>query len=209
MPVKFICPHCETLLRVTRRKIGVSVECPTCGDPCVVPEQRAAAAGVARKKVAHRRKDVIADEPSGDALAAFESLDRLLPPAHSSPHAARAPAAASTQRRNGSRQTQAVGSAPANRISESPRLENFAGSSLSSSGRKPVAAGELVVISRRAVYLQAACIPLLLMIGMAVGYFLGRSHSAVPATSTEITAPLPADSEERKRMDEWLFKDAA
>ena len=37
MPIRFVCPYCERLLSISRRKIGSVIECPICRGQVGVP----------------------------------------------------------------------------------------------------------------------------------------------------------------------------
>lgn len=43
MPIKFRCPVCEGMLSIARRKAGMQVVCPKCGDEVTVPDADLAA----------------------------------------------------------------------------------------------------------------------------------------------------------------------
>ena len=67
MPVRFRCHHCNQLLGIARRKIGMDVQCPTCHNKVLVPP--------------HDAPDV--DQPTikKDPLFEGSDLDALLQPA--------------------------------------------------------------------------------------------------------------------------------
>jgi phage FluMu protein Com len=39
MPIRFRCSHCDRLLGIARRKAGVQIHCPQCGETVTVPQQ--------------------------------------------------------------------------------------------------------------------------------------------------------------------------
>jgi biopolymer transport protein ExbD len=39
MPIRFRCRHCSGLMSISTRKIGATIDCPTCAQPVVVPAQ--------------------------------------------------------------------------------------------------------------------------------------------------------------------------
>jgi phage FluMu protein Com len=67
MPVRFRCQHCNQLLGIARRKIGMEVSCPTCRNKVVVPPTDA--------------PDVDRPAAKQDPLFEGSDLDRLLQPA--------------------------------------------------------------------------------------------------------------------------------
>jgi hypothetical protein len=68
MPVQFVCPQCNQLLSVGRRKIGMEVNCPRCQRSITVPTQEAAAVSVAMKQS-------LRSPPTEEPLAEFIVYD--------------------------------------------------------------------------------------------------------------------------------------
>jgi hypothetical protein len=67
MPVRFRCRHCNQLLGIARRKIGIEVSCPTCHNAVVVPPNDS--------------PDVDQPAPKPNPMFEGSDLDALLQPA--------------------------------------------------------------------------------------------------------------------------------
>ncbi len=73
MPVRFHCPQCQTLLSVTRRKIGEVLPCPKCGAIQLVPKRDALSGKILQRKV--RQVAETGGEPSGFHSTQVTSVD--------------------------------------------------------------------------------------------------------------------------------------
>ncbi len=71
MSIKFICDHCDQVLKVSSKKIGSKARCPKCKNSLTVPTEAEAAQSVARYKQA--RQD--SGEEVVDPFAAFTVYD--------------------------------------------------------------------------------------------------------------------------------------
>ncbi|MDA7979046.1 MAG: hypothetical protein MPJ50_09795 [Pirellulales bacterium] len=84
MPVKFVCDECRRVLSVSRRKIGVSVNCPCCGKGVHVPTEADAKARIdaleERRRLRRLKRELkfpelaVFDEPHGASAAPKNSL---------------------------------------------------------------------------------------------------------------------------------------
>ena len=74
MPVRFRCKHCNQLLGIARRKIGMEVDCPTCHNKVVVPPADSADADQPT-----RRKEALFEGSDLDALLQPDAAPALAP----------------------------------------------------------------------------------------------------------------------------------
>ena len=70
MPFKFICGHCDQVLKASSKKIGLKAKCPKCKKTITVPNEKEAAARVAKFKATRKPT---ANQP--DPFAEFQVFD--------------------------------------------------------------------------------------------------------------------------------------
>lgn len=160
MPVHFACKQCHQLLSVTRRKIGSEVVCPKCGRSSTVPDEETAAAGVAMiRSAAADTATHVAPE-----LIVYDDVDELIAAPRSSTSI------------NGS-----IHSAAMSTSSTSAGRTTVA----SRSGSASTPQGGMLLLSRRAVYVQGLLFCLIALVGFGLGYLIGRSHGPTAAMDAE------------------------
>ena len=54
MPFKFICEHCDQVLKASSKKVGLRAKCPKCKSTIKVPDEKEAAARVAKFKASQK-----------------------------------------------------------------------------------------------------------------------------------------------------------
>lgn len=184
MPVRFFCQRCHQLLSVGRRKIGAQVSCPTCGSSNVVPDQWSAQAGVAM---------ATSVRPAANPLAlpefvVYEDLpthhQRLLPgPVAGLDIPGGTTGSCDPAAANRRRHPDAGGAG---------RVDN----ALRPAASPPWTRGNWVLLSRRAVYAQAALLATVALVFGLAGFFIGRSRQptspAQPVESVVVSGQLSA-----------------
>ena len=198
MPVQFLCPQCRQLLSVGTRKIGSSVNCPRCGTATIVPEQQAAAADVSAAK---------AQRPEGGAgmveLVVFDDVPDLLgqnpaspPPAYGAAPSYGAASPYGTGAGYGG--SPAYGSTPAYSASPSTWQAPAAGGAGATSPgagglptniapRRPGLglAQDLLLVSRKAVYVQGVLFLVVAAGAFGLGYLIGRGQGSAAADNAQ------------------------
>jgi hypothetical protein len=152
MPVDFICPQCQQLLAVPRRKVGTTIDCPRCGEPALV-EPALVEAGQA---------SVVARGKAGPMAGAFDEIV-LMP---SSPPLTVAPPPSALPRTalpKTARPPQSWTDPVEPRESRPQRL----------TGRVE-SYDDMLLISRRIVYMQAVLFCVVAGVAFAAGWLLAR-----------------------------------
>jgi hypothetical protein len=213
MPVVFLCQNCRSRLKVTRRKIGTQVECPRCRVPVTVPAADAASAAVSMAEgerpassgdlfpefavfdeqlpapapsslpppppaASKSRRDRARDTPSRSNGDSSHELLADTPPAPSKQHGPRALPPAPVD----------PPVAPSKKPTARPSAASPHALGVLKRDDQPSSYSEVLLIRRRTLYLQAALICLMAVVGLLGGYFIGRSIGPVQ------TAPPTADS---------------
>ncbi|MGE0608808.1 MAG: hypothetical protein AB7O62_17065 [Pirellulales bacterium] len=156
MPIEFVCDHCQGLLKVGRRKIGVEVTCPKCGGKVFVPDEVAAGVAVAlRQATKHSGQDdgareffVYDDPPLPDASAGLPGSGSTRLPSTGQPASHSAPGQVLPPRH--------LGRATSSRES-------------------------MLLISRGTLYMQAALFVVLGGFAFLAGYLIGRGREPLPS----------------------------
>jgi DNA-directed RNA polymerase subunit RPC12/RpoP len=202
MPVQFTCSNCRRTLSVARRKSGTTVACPKCGQANLVPQSPGSDPPSDVKLVSPTPAIIPPPVPS-DTLAnvataaapvnEFSFFDDIpvligetepsapsqrIPPLPSAPFPA---SSIATDLNSGNAITDGqpaitVASAP-------PRRE-----------RQPT--GAVLLVTRQAVYAQAALMAALLVLAFLAGFFIGRGQRDVetsPPAQAERPEPDAAD----------------
>lgn len=168
MPVQFVCSACRQLLSVGRKKIGALVPCPRCGVSNVVPDEATAAEAVAQLRATRGgelMELVVYDDdpelPPGAAPMRPPAYSASLPPAASgAPPAALAPQPAAA--------SWIPASAPQPQPATSYAWQRAADYASIPPGKR------MLLVSRNAIYAQAALFVLLGVVTFATGYMMGR-----------------------------------
>lgn len=148
MPVRFPCPQCHQVLSVTRRKIGMSVDCPRCGSSNLVPDEETGAASVA---------NVMISRPASgpqliSELIVYDDVPSLIGENLTSQSTATAPSVAPS-------------------VSETAASSN--GRSTSSAASQALNS-DMLLISRRTLYFQGVLFVIVAAAAFSAGFFIGR-----------------------------------
>ena len=206
MPVEFSCQKCRRRLSVTQRKRGAVVNCPKCGQPNVVPQERpdspsdamAALAKAATAQPAIPEILVFDDVPeliAQQESAAIPSVSASLSAAASSQTPSAKPfefAAAGGETAGAPAKPEQAGPPLApptpwmNPVERSaPSVSRVAeGSAL----YKPRPLDALLVLSRRAVYALAGLLFGLSLLAFTAGFLIGRGRRPAPLEAADADA---------------------
>jgi phage FluMu protein Com len=146
MAIRFHCQRCRQLLGIASRKAGSEIECPKCGWSQLVPNEEAAAAALAMDRFASNREAV----ETASELTVYDDL----------------PAAIETPPPVGGHQATPEISAPPAAPQSSARSGLRAG--------QPLPSG-MILYPRRTLYVQAALLLILFLVGFGSGYIIGHS----------------------------------
>jgi hypothetical protein len=152
MPVQFVCPHCTQLLSVGSRKIGTAVACPRCRRDVIVPDQEAASVSVAMRQAQK--------EPPEAPLPEFMVYDE--PPAAELD----APPIIITDTHITRLAAPPARKEPRPEPATSPLWQKLPGQ------REP-----MLLLSRRALFLQAGILAAMTLVAFGLGYLVGFEFS--------------------------------
>lgn len=211
MPVQFSCQKCRRRLSVTQRKRGAVVNCPKCGQPNVVPQERGASASEAMAALAEGAElqpaipevivfddvpELIADEQRR-SIPTIQASPPDAPPASRQPDGNASPAetsastpAPASEKVGSSSATPAPWLDPVERLAPSVSRTSAAASRL-----KPRPEDALLLLSRRAVFALAGLLFALSLGAFTAGYLIGRGRR-VPQGE-----PAGADEDADARAD--------
>lgn len=223
MPVQFLCTHCHRRLSVGHRKAGTTVDCPKCRQPNVVPgsslsaDEKHATAGPpensAPPQPAFRAESAAAAPDCSDPIinfvaptdAAFDDVlqlitdrettaaPRMAPPAQAAPPGVPAEVL---------RDVPVVVVAAPPPIPPVVAFDSRPAASAAGSGRGGVARRgrqdeAVLLITRKAVYAQAALTLGLVILAFLAGLLIGRSNRPVATVSSDknkaSAEPVPLD----------------
>lgn len=166
MPVQFVCPACAQLLSVGSRKIGTEVACPRCRRNVTVPDPETAAASVAMRQ-AQRTSSPEAPLPEFMVFDEPASVESDAPPIIVT-DAPRTMPAATTKRE------------PPLPSRQAERAPGALWKSLPGEAR-----GEpMLLVSRRALYVQAGILAATTLAAFGLGYLVG--YGVAPETTAGV-----------------------
>jgi hypothetical protein len=212
MPVQFTCSHCRRRLSVGQRKVGTTVACPKCGLPNVVPKPSvesadapaapqsiiagepgsATAAGISPAPV----QPSTVPPPALAADAAFDDVLRLL--TENEPSLPKAATAVMQPAPPSPPPAQLAPAMPA--VTAPPPIPPLLAIDARLPSPPPVTArgaaprrgrrddGSVLLITRKALYAQAAIVGTLVLIAFFAGLTIGRSGRSAARSAAETKA---------------------
>lgn len=201
MPVQFHCTQCRRTLSVGQRKVGATVACPKCGAPNTVPRPERAlaspvAAGLTESAPAPTMPGSAApDSPVFPEAVVFDDIPDLIAMIDSMPVASStAPAVPPTSEAPATVAPPAppalgeilLPSAP--QLVPSPPVSSVRSTGPGRRGRDNDA---MLLVSRKAVYAQAALMAVVALAALAAGYLIGRGARTTAPSSDEVAAGDP------------------
>lgn len=201
MPVQFHCTQCRRTLSVGQRKVGATVACPKCGAPNTVPRpERSQAAPVAASMTESAPApttpgSAAPDSPAIPEAVVFDDIPELIamidsmpvasstasaiPPASEAPAAVAPPAPPVLGE-------MLLPSVP--RRGPSPPVSSARSSGAIRRGRDNDA---MLLVSRTAVYAQAALMAVVALAALTAGYLIGRGARSTAPSSDAVAAGEP------------------
>ncbi len=150
MPIRFRCKRCHQVLGITSRKAGSAIECPKCGFGQIVPSEEAAAAAMALSGRSNGPPVIDAD----DDLTVYDDAPEPVEVV-----AKRQPLTAPS-------------SAPVPPVAPPP--VGASREANSSAGRVSAVPGGMILLPRRALFVQGWLVVCLAIVFFGAGYFIGR-----------------------------------
>jgi hypothetical protein len=209
MPVQFVCTHCHRRLSVGHRKAGTTVACPKCGQPNVVPGSAVgtnepetpivppASGDIAPLEVASHspgaeavQADKIIGTPSVEDAAFDDVLQLISGEGTTTSHIALAPAPAAKK------VEEFAGSTPTIVVSAPPPIPPIVALNPPPLSAPPVSArgaaarhvrrdDTVLLVTRKAVYAQAALVGGLVMLAFVAGLVIGRSSRSTAKVAAD------------------------
>ncbi|HBO43646.1 MAG TPA: hypothetical protein DD670_06895 [Planctomycetaceae bacterium] len=163
MPIRFPCQQCGAPLSIARRKVGASIDCPKCGHAQIVPSEETAESA-ALAAMANEEEEPDGDEPEAIILVEVPpGTDTLVVAVPTTVVGAASPVADGGRVVAGDEAGHPVDDEPAH---PSDRV-----------------VGEMVLVSRHAIYVQGALIAAVGIVALLIGYLVG--HGVAPRDAVD------------------------